>query len=106
MAGLEKARESAAKAINALDRHHCVRVEDFAGTSVTPIEACLEQLKTCQVYVGILGELYDCSPTGNTKSYTQIEFEEAGILGLPRLVFLTSEELLNTVGECPLDRRN
>ncbi|MBL8174443.1 MAG: DUF4062 domain-containing protein [Bryobacterales bacterium] len=90
--GLEDVRKAAFEAINALSGYHCVRMEDFGASANPPIEVCLAELRTCEIYVGILGHLYGSCPPGETRSYTELEFQEASRIGMPQLLFLTSED--------------
>ncbi|MFM9887298.1 MAG: DUF4062 domain-containing protein, partial [Burkholderiales bacterium] len=59
------------------------------------VKSCLDDIAQCELYIGILGWRYghvpeDAALNRNSLSITHLEFEEAGRLGMPRLMFLRS----------------
>src|SRR6185437_5422860 len=76
--------------------HAIVDMEDFPATDQAPAELDAERVRSCQVYVGVLGTRYG-SPVRDRPevSYTELEFETAGEAGLPRLVFLLDTQAEN-----------
>src|SRR5215467_14561698 len=63
----------------------------FAARAGAPAEYCRRRARECEVYVAVVGFRYGSVVPGEAVSYTELEFGEAGIAGLPRLVFLLSE---------------
>lgn len=55
-------------------------------------EYCRRRLRECDVYVATVGFRYGTKVPGEAVSYTGLEFGEATAVGLPRLVFLLSED--------------
>ncbi len=84
---LKEYRLAARSAILGLDCH-AVGMEDYAAGPKPPLEKCLEDLRSCQVYVGLFGWGYGSLAPGREKSFTHLEYEEAARTGLPCLIFL------------------
>lgn len=75
---------------SAIDRANCkaVGMERFAAASVPSLEKCLEELKSCQIYVCAIGMRYGSIEKDSQMSYTQLEFNYAKHVGMPILAFL------------------
>lgn len=54
----------------------------------TPLEASLELVRSCDIYICILGERYGTIPYGYEKSITNLEYEEAVSLSKPIHIFI------------------
>jgi hypothetical protein len=69
--------------------HVVVDMAGFSAADQVTAERCQEQVRSCDVYVGVLGTRYG-SPVREEPevSYTELEFNTATEAGLPRLVFL------------------
>ena len=69
--------------------HVIVEMADFPAADLPPTELCTERVRSCDVYVGVLGTRYG-SPVRDRPevSYTELEFDTATEAGLERLVFL------------------
>jgi hypothetical protein len=69
-----------------------LKMEYFSATDETPGDRLQVQIRYADVYVGIIGFRYG-SPVQNApdRSYTELEFETADRLGLPRLMFLLGD---------------
>ena len=73
-----------------------VDMEDFEATDQAPDEFDDQKIRGSDVYVGIYGRRYG-TPVRNRpdKSYTELEFDTATALGLPRLLFLLDSDSLD-----------
>jgi tetratricopeptide (TPR) repeat protein len=60
----------------------------FSAREDRPADYCRQRVTECEVYVGVVGFRYGSLVPGERVSYTELEFDAAGLAGLPRLVFL------------------
>ena len=74
--------------------HVIVDMADFPAAGLPPAELCAARVRSCDVYVGVLGTRYG-SPVRERPdvSYTELEFEVATGAGLGRLVFTLDTEV-------------
>ena len=63
----------------------------FAAREGKPADYCRARVRECEVYVAVIGWRYGSMVPGEAVSYTELEFEEASAVGLPRLVFLLDD---------------
>lgn len=87
---LIKEREVAAQAVRRLG-HSAIAMEDYVATDKRPLEKCLDDVRRCDVYVGIFALRYGFIPDGYDKSITHLEYEAAKNAGIPRLIFILDE---------------
>jgi hypothetical protein len=73
--------------------HVIVNMADFPASDQPPAELCIDRVRGCDVYIGVLGTRYG-SPVRDRPemSYTELEFLTASDAGLARLVFLLDTE--------------
>ena len=63
-------------------------MEHFGSTLSPPLQTCLDAVRDSDVFVGVLGVRYGSSPPGRILSFTEREYREARLLGMPILMFL------------------
>ena len=82
---------AAERAISAAG-HVIVDMADFPAADQPAARLCMDRVRGCDVYVGVLGTRYG-SPVRDRPevSYTELEFEAATEAGLDRLVFVLDE---------------
>jgi hypothetical protein len=76
-------------------RHDVIAMEDYVAKDQRPLDKCLEDVKGCDIYVGILGWRYGFIPDQDNpeqKSITELEYRQAEASGTPQLMFLVEED--------------
>jgi tetratricopeptide (TPR) repeat protein len=69
--------------------HVIVDMAGFPAADLPPAQLCAERVRSCAVYVGVLGTRYGSPVRDRAEvSYTELEFEAATTAGLERLVFV------------------
>jgi hypothetical protein len=86
---LEVQRRAATDAISGV-RHYPIGMEGYAASDERPLDRCLQDVLSCDVYVGIVAWKYGFRPDGVEKSITQLEYEAAA--RIPRLIFLLADD--------------
>lgn len=81
-------RRAAIDAIARLKQANPVAMETYTSGAGTPLEVCLQDVRRCDVYVGIVSWRYGYIPPGQSKSITELEYEAAGERKIPCLCFL------------------
>lgn len=79
-------RKAAAEAIHAGDCH-CRGMEDYYASDERPLDKCLADVATCDLYIGLFAHRYGFRPHGE-ESITELEFQTARGKGIPTLIFL------------------
>ena len=67
-------------------------IEHFGASGESIDQAVASAIDHTDVYLAIIGERYGAVFSGQGKSFTEIEYELAGEKGIPRLVFIKSED--------------
>jgi formylglycine-generating enzyme required for sulfatase activity/predicted Ser/Thr protein kinase len=88
---LKEEREAAAQAVRRLG-HQSIAMEDYVASDKRPVKKCLQDVRSCNVYVGIFAWRYGYIPPGYDKSITHLEYETAKEAGIPCLIFLMDPE--------------
>ncbi|MEM7305728.1 MAG: DUF4062 domain-containing protein [Planctomycetota bacterium] len=68
-----------------------IGMEYYGAAGRPPLAKCLEDARSCDFYIGILAWRYGSLPPGQTKSFTQLEYEAAGKAGAERFLFLSAD---------------
>jgi hypothetical protein len=78
--------------------HTFLGMEHFAAQNSPPLEVCLGELDTADVYVGLIGDTYGSIPTGEHRSYTELEYRHARAKSLDCVILIISDTALVQVG--------
>lgn len=68
-------------------------MEFFGARPEYPIEVCLNEIRTCDMFIGIIGHLYGEIVPEENISFTEMEYNAASRIGLPRLIYMKSEDV-------------
>jgi hypothetical protein len=67
-------------------------MEQFPAQQDPPLQVALNALDECDVYIGIVGELYGSSPLGRVLSYTELEYNHAKARDMYRIILVLSDD--------------
>ncbi len=87
---LQNERQAAAQAIRRLG-HQAITMEDYVAADKRPLDKCLDDVRSCDTYIGIFAWRYGFIPKGYDKSITHLEYEAAKDAKIPCLIFLLDE---------------
>lgn len=68
-----------------------IGMEKFGARKSKPLETCLTEITSCDIYIGIVSMCYGSIDDETGKSYTQLEYDKAKVLGLEILIYLIDE---------------
>ena len=66
-------------------------MEQFGSKPGSPVEECIQVVRSCKLYVGVFGMRYGSVPDGYEKSMTHLKYDEAQNLKLPSLIYILDE---------------
>jgi hypothetical protein len=84
--------DKAERAVSAAG-HAIVDMADFAAIDQVPASVCIDKVKGSDVYIDIFGLRYGSPVRDQSEiSYTELEFNTATEMSIPRLVFLLDDD--------------
>ncbi|GAA0435348.1 HEAT repeat domain-containing protein [Actinoplanes campanulatus] len=66
-------------------------MEEYVAGATAPLARCLDDVESCDIYIGIFAWRYGYTPPKQSKSITHLEYEHAVASGKDCLIFLLSE---------------
>ncbi|MBZ0320618.1 MAG: tetratricopeptide repeat protein [Anaerolineae bacterium] len=69
-----------------------VIMEDLGAKNEDAIQASLKMVEDAEIYVGIFAYRYGYIPDGHAISITEMEYNHAVKLGIPRLIFMVADD--------------
>ena len=88
---LKDYREAAYKAVRQLG-HQAICMEDYVACDERSVDKCLNDVRSCDAYIGILAWRYGFIPKGEDKSITHLEYEAAQEKKIPCFIFMLDEK--------------
>jgi cell division protein FtsZ len=72
--------------------HEDIAMEYYVAENQRPLDKCLKDIASCDLYIGIFTQRYGYIPPEQQKSITELEYRTACDKGKDRLIFLLDEE--------------
>lgn len=72
--------------------HVDVAMEYYVAEDARPLDRCVRDASSCDLYVGVLARRYGYCPPGETRSITELEFRAARAAGVDTLGFLLAAD--------------
>lgn len=88
---LEECREKVRVTLKQMS-HEDIAMEYYVAEDRKPVDKCLEDVVSCDLYIGIFAWRYGFVPKGYDKSITELEYRKAVETGKNCLIFLLHEE--------------
>ncbi len=83
-------RDRVAQAIERLG-HQAIRMEVFGARPEEATEACIDEIESCDAFIGLYAHRYGHVPTGSEQSITEMELDFASKMKLPIFCYLVDE---------------
>jgi hypothetical protein len=93
-AELNDYRMAARSALDSLPGVKVVAMESFNAEDSSAVEHCIRQVEECDLFFGIVGSRYGSTLSEGGKSFCEIEYDVARVIGIPCFMFLPSPEAL------------
>src|SRR5712692_4377955 len=77
-------------------RHDVIAMEDYVAADQRPVDKCLADVASSDLYIGIFAWRYGYIPSNKNpeqKSITELEYRKAFEQGKPRLIFILDKEV-------------
>ncbi|MEU3622434.1 hypothetical protein BS329_31075 [Amycolatopsis coloradensis] len=65
-----------------------IAMETYTAGEKRPLDRCTDDVRSADLYVGVLAWRYGFVPAGQSRSITELEYRAAGEAGVPRLMFV------------------
>jgi|GEM_PF-817708 len=85
---LDDLRDYRAGVMDALRKDGHVVVDSYLATPQPTLQQCVDDVRGCDIYVGVFAWRYGWLPPGQSQSITELEYRAALDAGKPRLIFL------------------
>jgi Domain of unknown function (DUF4062) len=72
--------------------HVDVAMEYYLAEDARPLDRCLRDAGSCDLYIGLFARRYGFCPPGEQRSITELEFRSARTANIDSLCFLLAEE--------------
>lgn len=79
------------RALGMISNVKVVAMEDFTAGSPAPIDTCIDQVRRCDIYVGLIGVLFGSSPDNGSKSFTEVEYDTAVSAKMPVILYVAPD---------------
>jgi len=71
--------------------HKVIAMEDYVASDSRPLQTCLTDVASCDIYIGLFAWRYGYIPPNYEKSITELEYQQATQCNIKRLIFILDE---------------
>ena len=71
--------------------HKVIAMEDYVASDKRPLQQCLTDVASCDIYIVLLAWRYGYIPPNHEKSITELEYQQATKSNMERLIFILDE---------------
>jgi len=71
--------------------HTVIAMEDYVASDKRPLQKCLEDVGSCDIYIGLFAWRYGFIPPNHSQSITELEYLHATKNNIDRLIFILDE---------------
>jgi formylglycine-generating enzyme required for sulfatase activity len=86
--------------------HDAIAMEDYVASDKRPLDKCLNDVASSDVYIGLFAWRYGYVPSGQDKSITELEYDHARKNNKPCFIFMLKEDAMWNPMLIDEDRRN
>jgi len=69
-----------------------IAMETYTAGEERPVDRCLDDVRSADIYIGVLAWRYGFVPAGGHTSITELEYRAAGEVSIPRLIFVLDSD--------------
>ena len=88
---LRACREAVSRTLRRL-RCDDIAMENYVAEPGSALDRCLADVRSCDLYIGVIGWRYGCVPPGHDRSFVELEYRAAVSAGTDLLIFILDDD--------------